>query len=93
MSRIAARHGRKSADGNPAFKGLAFQEKLNSTPSLVTMLDSQIGAEKGQEDGYVRWYGQDEHRCFDVCADDHCQRYQGLTRVIGENARKVIDQT
>ncbi len=93
MSRIAARRGRKSADGNPAFKGLAFQEKLNSTPSLVTMLDSQIGAEKGQEDGYVRWYGQDEHRCFDVCADDHCQRYQGLTRVIGENARKVIDQT
>ena len=33
------------------------------------------------------------HENFDVCADDHCQRYQGLTMVQGENAAKAIDQT
>ena len=33
------------------------------------------------------------HRNFDVCADDHCQRYQGLTLAVGEGVRKAIDQT
>ena len=42
---------------------------------------------------YVRWYDREDHTLFDVCADDHCQRYQGLTLAIGENVRKAIDQT
>ena len=42
---------------------------------------------------HVRWYGHEDHIGFDVCADDHCQRYQGLTRVIGDRARKVVDAT
>ena len=42
---------------------------------------------------YVRWYGRDDHKSFDVCADDHCQRYQGLTVAVGDNVRKAIDQT
>ena len=29
----------------------------------------------------VRWYDREDHHIFDVCADDHCQRYQGITRV------------
>lgn len=33
------------------------------------------------------------HGIFDVCADDHCQRYQGLTMAVGENVRKAIEQT
>ncbi|MBO7077969.1 MAG: DUF4922 domain-containing protein [Bacteroidales bacterium] len=33
------------------------------------------------------------HRDFDVCADDHCQRYQGLTMAVGDNVRTVIDET
>ncbi len=33
------------------------------------------------------------HERYDVCADDHCQRYQGLTPAVGENVRKAIDQT
>lgn len=33
------------------------------------------------------------HDCFDVCADDHCQRYQGLTMAFGDNVREAIDQT
>ena len=33
------------------------------------------------------------HGRYDVCADDHCQRYQGLTLAVGETVRKAIDQT
>ena len=33
------------------------------------------------------------HESFDVCADDHCQRYQGLTMAVGENVRRAIDET
>lgn len=37
--------------------------------------------------------GAAPHREFDVCADDHCQRYQGLAMVVGESVRRAIDQT
>ena len=33
-----------------------------------------------KEDEYIRWYDREDHTLFDVCADDHCQRYQGITR-------------
>ena len=33
------------------------------------------------EEGYIRWYDREDHDRFDVCADDHCQRYQGITKV------------
>lgn len=36
----------------------------------------------------VKWYDHDDHTDFDVCADDHCQRYQGITRV---TRREVLD--
>lgn len=39
-----------------------------------------VGEECAAEDEYVRWYDRDDHSHFDVCADDHCQRYQGVTR-------------
>ena len=42
---------------------------------------------------YMKWYDHQDHALFDVCADDHCQRYQGLTRATGETVRKVIDCT
>ena len=52
-------------------------------------------AAQGVEDSgqVIRWFDHDDHADFDVCADDHCQRYQGLTRPIGENARKAVDAT
>lgn len=33
-----------------------------------------------KDDEYIRWYDREDHLLFDVCADDHCQRYQGITR-------------
>ena len=42
---------------------------------------------------YIKCYDYSDHGLFDVCADDHCQRYQGLTRAVGETVRKVVDET
>lgn len=41
----------------------------------------------------VKWFDREDHTLFDVCADDHCQRYQGLSQAIGENVRKAVDET
>ena len=44
-------------------------------------------------DEYVRWYERDAHTHFDVCADDHCQRYQGITRASTPQAREAVVAT
>lgn len=44
-------------------------------------------------DECIRWYDRVDHTLFDVCADDHCQRYQGITRLISGNARDAVDAT
>ena len=46
-----------------------------------------------ESDVQIRWYERDAHALFDVCADDHCQRYQGLSMAVGETVRQAIDET
>lgn len=41
----------------------------------------------------IRWYDREDHRLFDVCADDHCQRYQGITKIISDKANAAIEVT
>jgi SpoIID/LytB domain protein len=41
----------------------------------------------------IRWYDREDHDIFDVCADDHCQRYQGITRVSTPLAVEVVRET
>ena len=41
----------------------------------------------------IRWYDREDHTNFDVCADDHCQRYQGITKQSTPLVKQVIDQT
>jgi SpoIID/LytB domain protein len=41
----------------------------------------------------IRWYGCFDHELYDVCADDHCQRYQGVTKIFTEIARQAVRQT
>ncbi len=41
----------------------------------------------------TRWHDQEEHTIFDVCADDHCQRYQGITRATQPEVEEAIRQT
>jgi stage II sporulation protein D len=45
------------------------------------------------ENEIVRWYDREDHQNFDVCADDHCQRYQGITRASSPAVEKVISET
>lgn len=45
------------------------------------------------EEELIRWYDREDHTNFDVCADDHCQRYQGLTRASTERVKVAIDET
>lgn len=45
------------------------------------------------EDELVRWYDREDHTRFDICADDHCQRYQGVTRASTSIVRDAIAQT
>lgn len=41
----------------------------------------------------IRWYGRESHEQFDVCADDHCQRYQGITKVFSPEAARAVSET
>lgn len=41
----------------------------------------------------VRWYDREDHKLFDVCADDHCQRYQGITRACTPIIQEVMEET
>ena len=72
-------------------------EGIYGVPALVSHLDSILCVDETKEESkvheYVKWYDHDDHKLFDVCADDHCQRYQGLTRATGDTVRKVIDST
>lgn len=42
---------------------------------------------------HIRWYDREDHTAFDVCADDHCQRYQGITKASSPYVREAIAQT
>ena len=45
------------------------------------------------DEGYIRWYDREDHSRFDVCADDHCQRYQGITKVSSPQVYEALKAT
>lgn len=49
------------------------------------------GSETEQE--IIRWYERSDHRLFDVCADDHCQRYQGIGRITSDRSLQAVAET
>lgn len=46
---------------------------------------------KGEE--LIKWYDRSDHMLFDVCADDHCQRYQGITRKTLSTVAQAVAET
>jgi len=46
-----------------------------------------------KEDEMIRWYDRDDHTIFDVCADDHCQRYQGITKATNRHVEEAVRAT
>ena len=61
------------------------EKSKNVTDSYKTSFESEIEI--------TRWYDREDHANFDVCADDHCQRYQGITKIISDKALEAVDQT
>jgi SpoIID/LytB domain protein len=46
-----------------------------------------------REGEVIRWYEREDHDLFDVCSDDHCQRYQGITKIISKQAVVAVRET
>ena len=61
-------------------------EKLNETTERYSACTED-------ETKRIKWYDREDHTSFDVCADDHCQRYQGITRASTQIVREVINET
>lgn len=93
---IRQAQGPESVDGYDTAVAEPVEAPVTSTGSVATESDSVAADSAGsvtEEGEYIKWFDHDDHTLFDVCADDHCQRYQGLTMAVGETVRKAIDQT
>ncbi len=68
---------------------LAQIEKSKTIKSEHTNYISEFRS----DDELIKWYDREDHKLFDVCADDHCQRYQGITKMTSEAVRNAVEQT
>lgn len=75
---------------------------VTSRSWLLAQLSPKPGLQSGSSrypssirsaDEIIKWYDREDHVNFDVCADDHCQRYQGITRASSPAVVKVINET
>lgn len=82
-----------------ASAGLLMAHAVISRSWLLSQLQ-QKGKNQVKNSGFteseterIRWYDREDHLNFDVCADDHCQRYQGITRAGTPQVREAIKST
>ncbi|HKI78059.1 MAG TPA: SpoIID/LytB domain-containing protein [Ignavibacteriaceae bacterium] len=66
---------------------------LLSQIQIVDKNIKQLQTEADSETEHVRWYSREEHKLFDFCNDDHCQRYHGITKVFTGIARQAVEET
>ena len=59
----------------------------------ITTSKSTYSAFTENEQERIKWYDREDHINFDVCADDHCQSYQGMTRQSTTKVREAIEAT
>jgi len=62
------------------------KKDVADTPKLAEQLI-------GKEGEVMRWYDRQDHDLFDVCSDDHCQRYQGITKILSKQTEEAIRET
>ena len=62
---------------------------------LMSQIDGNAAPNTQESHGnaHIRWYDHTDHTLFDVCADDHCQRYQGITKETSPNVAEAIRRT
>ncbi len=59
----------------------------------ITDSGKAFDANQVSEREIIRWYDREDHLNFDVCADDHCQRYQGITKILSIKATDAVEAT
>src|SRR5207302_9841178 len=79
-------------------RGGQFGDNISAdltTPSAPSLGSEHPLLEEGNLSSHeiLRWYGREAHPDFDVCADDHCQRYQGITKVFSAAAVQAVRAT
>lgn len=62
-----------------------------TSDSVMCDLQPDLGSSDGEET--IKWWDRDDHVNYDVCADDHCQRYQGITRATTSIVEQAIQAT
>ena len=67
---------------------LARLEKLNLETDI---LDKKSASQTSDE--HIRWYDREQHKNFDFCGDDHCQRFQGVTKITTAMAQQAVSET
>lgn len=72
---------------------LANMKCMLAPDATTTNRVEQSPAPTNDENEYIKWYERDAHTHFDVCADDHCQRYQGITRASTDIVKQAIAAT
>lgn len=74
---------------------LLFAHAIASRSWLLKQLGKRHAREtrSGDSTEITVWYDRDDHTLFDVCADDHCQRYQGVERLSGNNVVEAVRET
>lgn len=62
---------------------------------LMSQIDGKatLNTQESHGNAFIRWYDHTDHTLFDVCADDHCQRYQGITKETSPNVAEAIRRT
>jgi SpoIID/LytB domain protein len=65
---------------------LGRNKEVRATPKLAKQLIEKEGE-------VTRWYDRQDHDLFDVCSDDHCQRYQGITKILSKQAEEAVRET
>ena len=66
--------------------------QIEKSKTIKSEHKNYISATQSEEE-LIKWYDREDHRLFDVCADDHCQRYQGVTKMTSDIVRNAVEQT
>ena len=59
----------------------------------IKKTDEKYESTMETENERIKWYDREDHNLYDVCADDHCQRYQGVTKLFAHNAYDAVHAT
>ncbi len=66
--------------------------QIEKNKSIRTQQKQYLSTQKSENE-LIKWYDREDHKNFDVCADDHCQRYQGITRSTTKAVEDAINAT